>query len=126
MTNKLTKRVFIAINATLSEKGVLLRSGTIIDATIVNTPPSTKNAEHKRDANMHHETKSNQWCFDMKAHASINDEDGDVHSLTMTAANVVDIVKTAAVLHDDDETRFADAGYTGVAKREKMNDIKMK
>jgi IS5 family transposase len=60
--NELTQRMFVAINATLTEKGLLMRSGTIVDATIINAPSSTKNAEHKRDEDMHQTKKGNEWC----------------------------------------------------------------
>lgn len=121
--NELTQRMFVAINATLTEKGLLMRSGTIVDATIINAPSSTKNAEHKRDEDMHQTKKGNEWYFGMKAHIGVDAESGLVHSLTTTAANVADIVETAALLHGDEDTVFADAGYTGVAKREEMNTV---
>jgi IS5 family transposase len=121
--NELTQRVFVAINATLTGKGLLMRSGTIVDATIINAPSSTKNAEHKRDEDMHQTKKGNEWYFGMKAHIGVDAESGLVHSLTTTAANVADIVETAALLHGDEDTVFADAGYTGVAKREEMNTV---
>jgi IS5 family transposase len=122
-TNELTQRMFVAINATLAEKGLLMRSGTIVDATIINAPSSTKNAEHKRDEDMHQTKKGNEWYFGMKAHIGVDAESGLVHSLTTTAANVADIIETAALLHGDEDTVFADAGYTGVAKREEMNTV---
>ena len=122
-TNELTQRMFVAINATLTEKGLLMRSGTIVDATIINAPSSTKNAEHKRDEDMHQTKKGNEWYFGMKAHIGVDAESGLVHSLTTTAANIADIVETAALLHGDEDTVFADAGYTGVAKREEMNTV---
>ena len=121
--NELTQRMFVAINATLTEKGLLMRSGTIVDATIINAPSSTKNAEHKRDEDMHQTKKGNEWYFGMKAHIGVDAESGLVHSLTTTAANVADIVETAALLHGDEDTVFADAGYTGVAKREEMSTV---
>ena len=121
--NELTQRMFVAINATLTEKGLLMRSGTIVDATIINAPSSTKNAEHKRDEDMHQTKKGNEWYFGMKAHIGVDAESGLVHSLTTTPANVADIVETAALLHGDEDTVFADAGYTGVAKREEMNTV---
>jgi IS5 family transposase len=121
--NELTQRMFVAINATLTEKGLLMRSGTIVDATIINAPSSTKNAEHKRDEDMHQTKKGNEWYFGMKAHIGVDAESGLVHSLTTTAANVADIVETAALLHGDEDTVFADAGYTGVAKREEMKTV---
>ena len=115
--------MFVAINATLTNKGLLMRSGTIVDATIINAPSSTKNAEHKRDEDMHQTKTGNEWYFGMKAHIGVDAESGLVHSLTTTTANVADIVETAALLHGDEDTVFADAGYTGVAKREEMSTV---
>jgi IS5 family transposase len=115
--------MFVAINATLTEKGMQMRSGTIVDATIINAPSSTKNAEHKHDEDMHQTKKGNEWYFGMKAHIGVDAESGLVHSLTTTAANIADIVETAALLHGDEDAVFADAGYTGVAKREEMNTV---
>jgi IS5 family transposase len=124
-TNELTQRMFIAINATLTEKGLLLRSGTIVDATIIKVPPSTKTAEHKRDADMHLAKKGNQWYPGMKAHIGVDVESGSVHSLTTTTPNMVDIVETAALLRGNEAKVFADAAYTAVAKCEEMNDVKV-
>ena len=121
--NELTQRMFVAINATLTEKGLLMRSGTIVDAIIINAPSSTRNAEHKRDEDSHQTKKGNEWYFGMKAHIGVDAESHLVHSFTTTAANVADIVETAALLHGDEDTVFADAGYTGVAKREEMNTV---
>ena len=67
--NELTESMFVAINGTLTEKGLLMRSGTIVDATIINAPSSTKNAEHKRDEDMHQTKKGIEWYFGMKAHS---------------------------------------------------------
>jgi IS5 family transposase len=74
---------------------------------------------------MHQTKKGNQWYFGMKAHIGVDAESGLVHSLTTTPANVADVVETAALLHGDEETVFADAGYTDVAKREEMSDVKV-
>ena len=121
--NDLTQRMFAAINATLTEKGLLMRSGTIVDATIINAPPSTKNSDGKRDGDMHQTKKGNQWYFGMKAHIGADAESGLVHTVTTTAANVADITETAALLHGEEQTVFADAGYTGAEKREELQGL---
>jgi len=118
--------MFIAINATLTEKGLLLRSGTIVDTTIIKALPWTKSAEYKQDTDMYQTKKDNQWYFGMKAHIGVNAEGRLVHSLITTSANVADIVETAALLHGDEDTVLANAGNTGVAKRKEMNDVKVK
>ena len=122
-TNDLTQRMFAAINATLTEKGLLMRSGTIVDATIINAPPSTKNKDGKRDGDMHQTKKGGQWYFGLKAHVGADAESGLVHTVTTTAANVADITETAALLHGQEQTVFADAGYTGAEKREELQGL---
>lgn len=97
-----------------------MRSGTIVDATIINAPPSTKNSEGKRDGDMHQTKKGNQWFFGMKAHIGADAESGLVCTVTTTPANVADITVTAALLHGEERTMFADAGYTGAEKRDAL------
>ena len=94
-TNDLTQRMFLAINATLTAKGLLMRSGTIVNATIINAPPSTKNSESKRDGDIHQTKKGNKWFFGMKAHIGADAQSGLVHTVTTTEANVADITETA-------------------------------
>jgi IS5 family transposase len=100
-----------------------MRSGTIVDATIINAPPSTKNGDGKRDGDMHQTKKGNQWYFGMKAHIGADAESGLVHTVTTTTANVADITETAALLHGEETTVFADAGYTGAEKREELQGV---
>jgi IS5 family transposase len=99
-----------------------MRQGTIVDAVlakagIIAAPASTKNKEKARDPEMHQTKKGNQWHFGMKAHIGVDVASGVVHSLTGTAANEADINQMAAVLHGQEQAVFADAGYTGAAKR---------
>src|SRR3954462_1944868 len=110
----LTKALFDEVGATLEERGLLMRQGTIVDATIIAAPPSTKNKSKARDPEMHQTKKGNEWHFGMKAHIGVDVASGVVHTLTGTAANEADM---AAVLHDREEAVFADAGYTGADKR---------
>jgi IS5 family transposase len=116
----LTKVIFEQINDHLVERGMLMREGTIVDATIIAAPPSTKNRAKARDPEMHQTKKGNEWYFGMKAHIGTDADSGLVHSLTGTAANVADIVESKNLLHGDESDAFADAGYTGVAKREEF------
>jgi transposase, IS5 family len=116
----LTKALFAEIEAMLEERGLLMRQGTIVDATIVAAPPSTKNKEKARDPQMHQTRKGNQWYFGMKAHIGADVASGVVHTLTGTAANEADINQMAAVLHGREEAVFADAGYTGAQKRPEL------
>lgn len=113
----LTQLIFEQINAHLAEKGMLMREGSIVDATIIAAPPSTKNRAKARDPEMHQAEKGNQWHFGMKAHIGVDADSGLVHSLTGTAANVADITESGNLLQGDETDVFGDAGYTGVAKR---------
>jgi IS5 family transposase len=114
----LTRALFDEINAHLSEQGLLMRAGTIVDATIIAAPSSTKNEGKARDPEMHQTKKGNQWFFGMKAHIGVDAESGLVHSVIGTAANVGDITQAGALLHGEEEHAFGDAGYRGVDKRE--------
>ena len=116
--NDLTRALFEQINAQLGEQGLLMRAGTIVDATIIAAPSSTKNEDKARDPEMHQTKKGNQWHFGMKAHIGVDAESGLVHSVIATAANVNDVTQAGALLHGDEELAFGDAGYRGVDKRE--------
>ena len=121
--HQLTESIFNAINAHLAEKGLFLREGTIVDATLIAAPPSTKNKEGKRDAEMHQSKKGNQWHFGMKAHIGVDAQSGLVHTLVGTAANVHDVTQAQALLHGDETDVFGDAGYQGVEKREENLEL---
>jgi transposase, IS5 family len=114
---KLTQAIFDEVNAHLGERGLLMREGTLVDATIIAAPPSTKNKAHARDPEMHQTKKGNQWHFGMKAHIGADAESGLVHSVKATAANEADVAHAHEVLHGQEERAHLDAGYTGVEKR---------
>ncbi|GAC1500493.1 MAG: IS5-like element ISPsy2 family transposase [Steroidobacteraceae bacterium] len=116
----LAPQLLAVINRHLEERGMLLRSGTIVDATIIHAPPSTKNKDKQRDPEMHQTKKGNQWYFGMKAHIGVDAEGGLVHTVTTTAANVADVTEAAKLLHGQETMAFGDAGYTGVDKREEI------
>ena len=88
-----------------------------MDATIINAPSSTKNAEKKRDPEMHQTKKGNEWKFGMKCHTGVDAGSGLVHTITVTAANEHDITQAAALIREDDEVVYGDAGYLGIHKR---------
>lgn len=116
----LTRRIFKEVNALLTERKLLMREGTIVDATIIAAPSSTKNARKERDPEMHQTKKGNQWHFGMKAHIGADAHSGLVHSVTGTAANVADIAQTHELLHGEEKKVHADAGYQGAEKREEV------
>jgi transposase, IS5 family len=118
VTNDLTKALFVEINAHLAQQGLLMRAGTIVDATIIAVSSSTKNASGERDPEMHQAKKGNQWRHGMKAHIGVDAESGTVHSLVSAAANVNDVTQAGALLQGDEDNAFGDTGYRGVNKRE--------
>ena len=106
------------INAHLESQGLKLREGTIVDATIIEAPSSTKNRAGERDPEMHQTKKGNQWHFGMKAHIGVDSETGIVHSMSATAANAHDVTEAHNLLHGGETVVWGDAGYQGVHKRE--------
>lgn len=116
-SHNLTEAIFEAINAMLRERGIQLREGTMVDATIIAAPSSTKNQSGERDPDMHQTKKGNQWYFGMKAHTGTDVDSGTVHSLHSTAANVSDLTPAHELLHGEEKSVFMDAGYTGAQKR---------
>jgi IS5 family transposase len=117
-SHQLTESIFNTINGHLAEKGLLLREGTIVDATLIAAAPSTKNKEGKRDPEMHQSKKGKQWYFGMKAHIGVDAQSGLVHTVIGTAGHVSDVTQAQALLHGDETDAFGDAGYQGVEKRE--------
>jgi IS5 family transposase len=122
----LCKGLFQAINADLTARGLLLREGTLVDATLIAAPPSTKNLKKERDPEMHQTKKGNQWYFGMKAHIGADRDSKLVHTVVVTAANVADITKTSELLHGQEKQVHADAGYTGVEKRAEIVALERK
>ena len=114
----LEKGLFEEINAHLESQGLRLREGTIVDASIIEAPSSTKNRAGERDPEMHQTRKGNQWHFGMKLHIGVDWDTGLVHSMTTTAANVHDVTEAHRLLHGGETVVWGDAGYQGVHKRE--------
>ncbi|MDQ3524777.1 MAG: IS5 family transposase [Chloroflexota bacterium] len=116
-TNDLAPMIFDRVNALLTRKGLMLKRGSIVDATIIPAPSSTKNADRQRDPEMHQTKKGNQWYFGMKAHIGVDTDSGLVHTVVTTAANEADIEVVDELLHGKEQVVHADAGYTGADKR---------
>jgi IS5 family transposase len=121
--NDLAEDMLKAINALLARKGLLLKRGSIVDATIIAAPSSTKNAEGERDPQMHQTKKGNQWFFGMKAHIGVDADSGLVHTVTTTAANEADVEQVADLLHGKEEQVWADSGYRGAPNRVDRADL---
>ena len=115
--HKLADQILGVINDLLRDKGLLLKTGTVVDATLISAPSSTQNASGKRDPEMHQSKKGNRRYFGMKAHIGVDAESGLVHTVRGTAGNVNDVVQANSLLHGGETDAFADAGYQGVAKR---------
>ncbi|MBD8527977.1 IS5 family transposase [Pseudomarimonas arenosa] len=111
----LAPKILEAVNAHLSQHGLFLKRGTIVDATIIHAPSSTKNAEGKRDPEMHQTKKGNQYFFGMKVHIGADMHTGLVHTVKTTAANAADVTQVAELLHGDETAVHGDAGYTGAS-----------
>ncbi|MDE1554380.1 MULTISPECIES: IS5 family transposase [Comamonas] len=112
----LAQQMFVAVNELLAAKGLVVKSGTAVDATIINAPSSTKNSSGQRDPDMHQTKKGQQWYFGMKAHVGTDLGTGVVHSLVTTSANAADVTQVDGLLHGQETDVFADAGYQGAAR----------
>ena len=114
----LNKLFFDAINRVLVETGHILKGGSVVDATIINAPSSTKNAQKQRDPEMHQTKKGNEWRFGMKCHIGVDAFSGLVHTIEVTPANTHDITVASKLIREDDEVVYGDSGYLGLEKRE--------
>ena len=124
-THNLSVQILATVNATLAAKGLLLKRGTVVDATLIAAPSRAKNSTGKRDPEMHQSKKGNQWHFGMKAHIGVDADSGLVHTVVGTAANVNDVTQAHALVHGQERDVFADAGYQGVSKRQETQGIKV-
>ena len=120
--HRIAEKILEGVNQMLSEKGVMLREGTILDATIIAAPSSTKNKRKERDPEMHSVAKGNQWFFGMRCHIGVDAASGLVHSVVSTAANVHELNTAADRLHGEDRLIYGDAGHIGIEKREEFRD----
>ena len=114
--NDLGEQIFEAVKA----NGMAMKQGTIIDATIIAAPSSTKNEKRERDPEMHQTCKGKQWHCGMKVHIGVDSESGLIHSVGTTAANVHDLTPAPELLHGEETVVYADAGYQGIEKRSEM------
>ncbi|MCP3668040.1 MAG: IS5 family transposase [Gammaproteobacteria bacterium] len=115
--NNLGNRLFNLVNTYLAENGLKVNRGTIVDATIINAPTSTKNKEKSRDPDMHQTRKWNQWYFGMKAHIGVDSQTKLIHSVAVTPANVHDSQVLEDLLHGDETKLWGDLVYAGQKKK---------
>lgn len=116
----LNKIFFEAINRVMVETGHMLKGGSVVDATIINAPSSTKNAQKQRDPEMHQTKKGSEWRFGMKCHIGVDAFSGLVHTIEVTPANVHDIAVASKLIREDDDVVYGDSGYLGLEKREEI------
>jgi IS5 family transposase len=114
--HQLTEKLFAEVNGHLADQGITLRSGTLVDATIIDAPSSTKNEDRARDPEMSSTKKGNDWFFGMKAHVGVDADSGIVHSLATTTAKVPDSQVWDALLHGGETSVWADKGYVSAAR----------
>jgi IS5 family transposase len=123
--HRLGTKLFESINRHLADHELMLKEGTIVDASIVSAPTSTKNRDKARDPQMHQAKKGNEWFFGMKMHIGVDEALGIVHSISTTPANASDITEAANLLHGEEDCVWGDAGYQGVHKRSEHEDRKV-
>lgn len=124
---KIGEKIFADVKERLDKAGLIMHGGTIVDATIIASTPSTKNKDKKRDPEMHQTKKGNQWYHGMKVHAGTDAGTGYTHTITGTAANVHDIDETHNLIREDDEVVYGDSGYLGIEKHDEIkNDEHLK
>jgi IS5 family transposase len=121
--HKLGEALFAKVGALLLQNGMKLSGGTIVDATLIAAPPSTKNQDKTRDPEMHQTKKGNEWHFGMKLHIGSDSKTGLIHSASVTAANVHDSHQVPNLLHGEETRFYGDSAYRGKAQRERLKQI---
>ena len=116
----LGKALFDDIRNRLDKAGLIMHGGSVVDATLISAPSSTKNQTGERDPEMHSTKKGNQWYFGMKVHIGVDAGTGCVHTVTATAANVHDVDEVPNLIREDDEVMYGDSGYLGVENRKEI------
>ena len=116
--NHIHEQFFAVVVKTLTDRGLILKKGTIVDSTIISAPSSTKNKEKKRDPEAHSVKKGNAWYFGYKAHIGVDKDSGLVHHVAVTSANVHDVEMTSELMTGDESEIYGDSGYIGAEKRQ--------
>ena len=117
LKNGIQQELFAQVVAFLTQRGLILKRGTIVDSTFIKAPSSTKNQKKERDPEAHSAKKGNVWYFGYKTHIGVDSESGLVHTVQVTAANVHDVCVTADLLTGEEEQVYGDSGYLGAEKR---------
>ena len=119
--HKLAEKILQVVNELLTQRGLLLKAGTAVDASLIAAPASAKNKDKTRDPEMHSSKKGNQWDFGMKAHTGVDADSGLVHTVRGTAGHVSGIAEAHSLLHGRERVAFGDAGHQGVENRPDAN-----
>ena len=122
--NQIGEKIFADVNKRLDEAGLIMHGGTVVDASLIAAPKSTKNKTGERDPEMHQTKKGNEWYFGMKVHAGVDAGSGYVHTLTGTSANIHDVSETSKLIREDDKVVYGDSGYLGASERPEIKDDK--
>ena len=117
-SHKIGEQIFNDVKERLEKAGLIMHGGTIVDATIISAPSSTKNSSGERDPEMHQTKKGNQWYFGMKVHSRVDAGTGYVHTITGTSANVHDSAEAYKLIREDDTVMYGDSGYLGVQNQD--------
>ena len=117
LKNGIQQELFAQVVELLTQRGLILKRGTIVDSTFIEAPSSTKNQKKERDPEVHSAKKGNVWHFGYKAHIGVDSESGLDHTVQVTAANVHDVCVTADLLTGEEEQVYSDSGYLGAEKR---------
>lgn len=120
--NKIGESIFADVSKRLDNAGLIMHGGTVVDASLIAAPKSTKNKKGERDPEMHQTKKGNEWYFGMKVHAGVDAATGYVHTLTGTSANMHDVTETSKLIRKDDHVVYADSGYLGAPEREEIKN----
>lgn len=117
MKNGLQEKLFAQVVGLLAHRGLILKKGTIVDSTFIESPSSTKNKKKERDPEAHSAKKGSTWHFGYKAHIGVDHDTGLVHTVKVTAANVHDVTVTADLLTGEEDAVYGDSAYLGADKR---------
>jgi IS5 family transposase len=121
--HKIGAALFAKVGELLLASGMKLSGGTIVDATLIAAPPSTKNRDQSRDPEMHQSKKGNEWHFGMKLHIGVDSQSGLVHSASVTAGNVHDSQELPNLLRGSETRLYGDSAYRGEKQRERLKQI---
>ena len=116
--NGLQEKLVLQVVNLLTEQGLILKKGTIVDSTLIAAPPSVKNREKKRDPDAHSIKKGNTWHFGYKAHVGVDQDTSLVHHVEVTSANIHDVTIMSQLLTGEETAVYGDSGYLGAEKRE--------